>query len=386
MHFRTIVGPAAEGDRYFHRKHLDQLLVKYLSAGSHLLLSAPRRVGKTSFLKHAEKHPPAGYRLKYHITESINDTNEYFKRLYKSLLEEVSKKSRLWEQIGDQLKRTKVKKLSASGIELGAADVDYYDEFTRLAKELDFEEVLVFVVDEFSQTLDNIVLDHGEKAGARFLQLNRELRQMGDVSAKLRFIYCGSIGLGNIAHRINSSKHINDLTNFPIPPLSVQEGHQFIQSLIVDPALDFPTQTRTYLLDQLAWLIPFYIQIVLDELDTLFLQQGAASKVDSTHIDDAIQAALRNRTYFEHWHQRLRTAFSGNDFTFAKELLNKCSSAKSGFSTTKVFDLAEGKSLRDRYKSIVNTLEYDGYIELTGKKYVFNSPLLRMWWAQNIAI
>jgi len=55
----------------------------------------------------------------------------------------------------------------------------------------------VLMVDEFPQTIENIVRNSNEQAAIQFLQSNREIRQNPALSQHLQFIYTGSIGLEN---------------------------------------------------------------------------------------------------------------------------------------------------------------------------------------------
>lgn len=122
-------------------------------------------------------------------------------------------------------------------------------------------------------------------------------------------------------------------------------------------------------------------------METALLRPDRQMEVTSEIVDHAIDEALKKRNYFEHWHTRLRTAFKGKDYTFAKEVLNATSKSKTGISKTQIFDLATKFELNDDYSIIQRTLEYDGYISQNEKKnFVFNSPLLKIWWEINIAI
>jgi len=387
MLFKTIIGPYADGDLYFSRPYLDDRLWKHIQNGSHILISAPRRIGKTSFLQNICDKGKDGYLVKYHNTESINSSNEFFKRLYKSLLEELSTKEHIWENITEIRKRNRIEKIGAEGIELKGIDLDYFEEFRRLINKIDFDKHLLFIVDEFSETTENIINDQGENAGRLFLHQNREIRQDKSISRKIQFIYCGSIGLGNIAERLNVIKSINDFPDFSIPSFSEEEAFALINQITVGPKLVFEQKVRQYLLDRINWLMPYYIQIILDEVETILLQSGKQPEVTEEVIDHAIDEALKKRNYFEHWHTRLRTALKGKHYTFAKEVLNAVSKSKSGFSKTQIFDLAEKYELREQYNIILRTLEYDGYISPSEKQiFVFNSPLLKIWWERNIAI
>ena len=385
--FNTIIGASAEGNFYFRRPYLDARLWKHIQNGSHILVSAPRRIGKTSFLLNICNLCKDSYHAKYHITQSVNRPNEFFKRLYKSLLEECTIHQNMWESIGEILKKNKIERVGTSGVELNHADLDYFEEFRRLINKIPISKKLVFIIDEFSEALENIINDQGDNAGQLFLHQNRELRQDKNISNKIQFIYSGSIGLGNITERICAIKSINDLTDFPIPPLSREETFAMIDQVTVSPELIFDEKVKQYLMRRIHWLMPFYLQIILDEIEDILLKTGGLLKVDKKIVDRAIDEALKRRNYFEHWHTRLRTAFKGKDYTFAKEVLNAASKAQTGINKNQIFDLAKKYELEDDHNIILRTLEYDGYLTPDAQKiFVFNSPLLKTWWERNIAI
>ena len=351
------------------------------------MVSAPRRIGKTSFLQHICNQEVDDYLVKYHITQSVNSSDEFFKRLYKSLLEHLSTQQNIWEGLTELLKRNKIEKIGKDGIELKGTDRDYFEEFRRLIKKIELNKKLVFVIDEFSEATENIINDQGKTPAQLFLHRNRELRQDRSISQKIQFIYCGSIGLGNISERISAIKSINDLTDFKIPPLSTEEAFSMIEQLIVNSELIFNQEVKQYLVNRIHWLMPYYIQIILDEVETILLQSEKQLEITEEIVDRAIDEALNKRNYFEHWHTRLRTAFKGKDYTFAKEVLNAASKSETGVTKTQIFDLSVKHELSEDYNIILRTLEYDGYISLNEKKiFVFNSPLLKIWWERNIAI
>jgi len=149
--------------------------------------------------------------------------------------------------------------------------------------------------------------------------------------------------------------------------------------------LDFPIETKRYLLAQIKWLMPFYIQIILDEIEGT-LSGRDTKKVTDEVVDHAIGSALKVRIYFENWYTRLRASFKGDEYSFALAFLNAISNEKEGLTSTGLFDIAAKYNVEAQYKSVLRILEYDGYVhEVTGEKWMFNSPLLGIWWHQNIA-
>jgi hypothetical protein len=323
--------------------------------------------------------------VKYHTTESINKSNEFFKRLYKSYLEEISTNQSLWEQAIALVKKNEIKKLSTGGIELGSTELNYYEEFKRVVEKVPVNKKIVFIIDEFSETLENIINGFGDESGRNFLHQNRELRQDDSIKNQITFVYSGSIGLGNIAERIDASKIINDIKDFSIPVLTEPEAHSLIELILDDSKIKFSDIDKDYFLQRIKWYIPYYIQIILDEIENQLIAESA-NEITAENIDQAFDDALAIRNYFEHWSTRLRTALKGDDYSYAKEVLSLISKSESGLSKTDLLDQSYKINVDD-HQNIIRTLEYDGYIHLIDSThYVFNSPLLKIWWERNISI
>ena len=385
-YFKTVIGSAAEGEHYFSRPALDARFWKYIQTGSNILLSAPRRIGKTSFLRHLCDNPAPGYLIKYHTTESINQGNEFFKRLYKSLLEELSTNQSAWNALREITKKNHIEKVGLKGIEIKKADLDYYEEFRLLLNKLTLDQPLIFILDEFSETLVNINKDFGEDAGRLFLHQNRELRQDPVLGKKLHYVYSGSVGLDNIAERMEVSKTINDLREFKMPALKPTEGKDLVSNTQMEGSPEFPDEVVDYLLEKIHWLLPFYVMIVLDELENVLMEEEA-TLVTRKHVDQAFAQSLDNRTYFEHWSTRLRITYTGHDFTYAKDVLNTAAADPLGIPKGKAYDLAMKNKLPDDYASILRSLEYDGYLTRDeAGTYLFQSPLLKAWWLKNVTV
>lgn len=90
---KNIVGQPVSGADFFSRDQIIKLIYRRLESGSNLFMAAPRRVGKTSIMFHLRDNPRSGFAFIYIPTESINNTEQFFKRLFEELLnsEVVSK-------------------------------------------------------------------------------------------------------------------------------------------------------------------------------------------------------------------------------------------------------------------------------------------------------
>jgi len=380
---RIMTGQVARKENFWDRKkELEDIWYK-VDSGSHILLVAPRRVGKTSIMYNIFDNPKDDYIVLYIDTESANEENEFWKKLFFRLMEEefVNTLQNKAKNFFDLLKTIKVSELSAKGIKFGdGTQMDYAQAFKKVIKELDTDKKLIIMVDEFALTIENIIKYEGVKNAQSLLKIHRELRQDNLLLNKVTFIYAGSIGLESVTSKIDSIGLINDLSSVKVLPLEFNDAKEFVKTLADSNEINIEENSIKYLLQRTEWLIPFYIQLIMDEL--------RKSKVLITPeiIDDAFDTILDNRNHFDHWHVRLKS-LADNEYKFAKDILNTISQHMTMLSN-EIINIALKYSLdEDEAREIVHSLVYDGYINNSDnpKEYRFNSPILRMWWYKNVA-
>ncbi|MCP5054049.1 MAG: ATP-binding protein [bacterium] len=388
MAVKTTIGQPARMDSYFKRPKLTGKLWAKVKGGANVLMTAPRRVGKSSIMFHFLDFPPEHFKLIYMDTESVNNENEFYKKLYKHVIDTLSKVGRYKKIIADFAKvfPSRIESIGLKGISVGDGGLNYTEEFLKLVTSLGLEEDrLVIMLDEFAETVQNIVKDEGRNQAVRFLQGNRTLRLMPELKDKVQFILAGSIGLENVVDALDASGTINDLYSFPVPPLNQTEAKALIKKIIAGSGYVFKEKHMTYMLDKLEWLIPFYIQLIVDEIDKLEFPADSM-EITKKEIDLAFSNAVDHRNYFSNWHTRLRRSYTGAEYSFTKELLNYISEKDTADSTL-VHDLAVKHNIETNAGNILNALKYDGYIHNSAdpKVYRFNSPLLKLWWYKNVA-
>lgn len=381
-------GNPARGDEYFIRENLIARAWELIESGSHILVVAPRRVGKTSLMYYLLDNSRDNYNFVYMDTESDNNENEFFRRIVNKLSKtnyiQKSKKAGLF-----LIKYIPaVKKLGPEGIEFGVKEKrDYKEILSNLLKSTKSEKKkLIIMLDEFPETLENIIEDEGDKSGRHFLQSNRELRQDDEISKNIQFIYTGSIGLEIIVGSLNSTKTINDLSRLKNPPLTTDEAKLLIVLLLKNVKFQLNESLIENILNKIEWLIPFYIQLVLDQLREIHREQSL-SEITTETINQAFDKMLDQKNHFENWYDRLRKSLrTGNSFKFVKEILN-ITSENNNISSNEIFNLAVKYNLEENYIDVVKSLVYDGYINNDDdpKIYRYNSPILRMWWRKNVA-
>lgn len=380
---RNIVGQPVSGTDYFQREAITKLIYRRLDSGSNLFMAAPRRVGKTSIMYHLRDASRTGYAFIYVSTESIDHSELYFKRLFEKLLtsDVVSMKMKasvktksIFEAI-----EGKIDEISAFGVGVKFQNKEkekYSDVFLELTKKLENEDIrIVIMVDEFPSTVENINQKSGIGAAVQFLKLNRTIRQ--ESAGGIQFIYTGSIGLPAIVNRLNTPESINDLNQVEIPPLSMAEGLSFTQKLLDAAKVPYDNAALGYLLEKVNWLMPFFIQLCVQELVDLFDEQG--KKVTHDIVDRAFKRICNRRKniHFDSYFNRLKGAFSEEDYILALEILNLIASEGE---IDKADLCTQFQNAKGNFNSIMESLDYDGYINLNAYQYRFNSPILQRWW------
>jgi len=381
-----ITGQVVRDQNFWNRKYELEDIWEAIQNGEHSLLVAPRRVGKTSIMHKVLDEPKDGYVVLYIDSEEDNFEHEFWARLFSSLKKEefTNKFKSNITMFKSKIKTIDIKKISMSGIEFGDGKVvDYKDAFEELISNLPNNKKVIIMIDEFAQTIENIIKYDSEENALNLLKTHRALRQSHQ-SNNVIFVYAGSIGLESVVAKLNGMKHINDLKNIKVLPLERDDASDFIKYLLTSNSMNIEKTQIDYMLDKIEWLIPFYIQLILDEIRKLSRRNPT---ITNDTVDDAINNALEHKNYFDNWRSKIKEAFSDKGYLFSKEILNMISENKT-ITKNEIANIATKHKLSDDEKrETLQSLVYDGYINNTDdiKIYRFNSPILRMWWYKYVA-
>jgi len=391
------IGQPAEGiNRYFPRdKIVKQIFIK-LKYGENLLLSAPRRIGKSTILKYMVKNPEKNQIIKYIIVQSVDSSEEFFKKLYNDLVSDkeiFDGADGYWKRTTSSVKKyaSRITGFSIEGsVAIGDDDtIDYYTECMSLIEHFDKKDTkIILFIDEFPDAVNNI-LEKDTQLAIKFLQQNRDMR-MNFSSTSLQFVYTGSTGLKNVVKRLDKLDLINDLVNIPILPFDEEEATVLIRRLVLgyqeeNEKFDIDDKTINYILNKIVWRLPYYMQIIVGELSEYFEKDGKQINASSIEyiLGEIVKSNSNHSSYFENWKKRLKGAFKNKDYDFAVNVLNYISKHN-------IIDYATFHNMAieyeiDDFKYVLDVLEHDGYIGEKDKVYGFNSILLKEWWYINVA-
>jgi hypothetical protein len=232
----NIVGGPARGSDFFNREQEVREILEHTRDGNHLLLLAPRRMGKTSLLYHLKKvGGDHGLRCAYESVADLRDENAFLGRIVRACLlsgepaavEAFRRLQRgpfqeLFTLFRETVDSITIEKFTLKLRELKPEQSESLArEVARALRELPGDWLLI--LDElpvFVLTLWR--LDPTGQRARDFLTWFRELRQGGPDGHPVRWVLAGSIGLDTVTRRLRAAAAINDLRAYPLGPFSPQ--------------------------------------------------------------------------------------------------------------------------------------------------------------------
>lgn len=255
------IGPPVEGDDFFGREKEIQKANKLLDSSHSLLLSAPRRIGKSSLAKRLiEEKKNQGWKCVYIDLEETTTEDGFL-----NLVIEAFCKNGIWKQVAEGMSKglasvlESIEKISLGPVQFNFAKKEDQEDLYKNLKELiRHDEDTFIVVDEL--TLFLTILSKGEDGVEKVAFILNWLRSLRQVSkTKVRWLFCGSVGLRNFTSAMNLGYTVNDLTEFSLDELSRGEAAGLLTELCKSENIEMCDELVEYTLNKLYWNIPYFI-------------------------------------------------------------------------------------------------------------------------------
>lgn len=381
MAITNKVGPPVTGDDFYGRTEELSRAHKYLDSNHSLVLSAPRRIGKSSFAKRLiEDRQTIGWNCVYIDLEGVQTRDEFLKILINKF-----DKSGIWTE-AVSVAGGIVNRILEGVKGIGPVKFDFSlpetteNLYNSLSEVIDPTKDTLIVIDEltlFLNILDRNADNHRE--AEYFLNWFRSLRQVSD--SKIRWVFCGSVGLHNFTRMRNLSMTINDLVSFDFDALSEPEAKGLIKALAESENIPVSDEIIVAFLEKLEWHIPYFIQLVFTNIKNY---PNAGKGITYQMIDSSIDR-LAHTDELSTWSERL-SEYNGQE-NGARLILKRLSQSDRGLSRDQlvaIYTQYTGDNLMkadNELSLILNMLEHDGYVIRTeGGIRRFRSPLLKKWW------
>lgn len=379
-HPDTITGGAATDGRYLRRETINDQFWREVRKGNHILLVAPRRVGKTSMMKDLVANCPEGFSAIYEDIEGVRTRNDFYKRLFELILlcARLSKLKEAAAFIHRCMQKYSIKEISKEGVIFDTKAIDYEKEFRGLIPELKHAKLhTVIFLDEFAEVIHQLKISGCREDAVNILHTLREIRQNRGFE-HFTIVYAGSVGLEFVIRSIGRPKLINDLHAIQLNALSEEEASRLVRQLTKDTTVHFSGEALTYLKKKINHLLPYYLQLMVEAIGKIAFEYRDPT-VTAAMIDQAFEKVLREKKNFEDWLERLKD-YQPDHFPFINEIL-KHAAHKNRITIPAIYEMALEYGRTDDYMDFVDELLHDGYlVESERHIYQFISPLLQQFW------
>jgi hypothetical protein len=354
-----------------------------------LIITAERRIGKTTVMKKIQREPIEGWLPVYQDLESCHSALEFAMSVYREIHQFLGGRGKL-------ARRSKEFFAALGGTEIGGvfklpekAAASWKDVLTKaiedLMEENDGRTKLLFLWDEMPFMLMNIRNGEGEQTAMQVLDHLRWLRQTHD---GLRMVITGSIGLHHVISSLKDKNYanapVNDMAAVDVPPLTDEDAVDLAKRLIEGESLRSPDvvlAARSVAVE--ADCFPFYVHHIARglKLGGLEATPENVAKVVSSHLLDA-----NDPWELLHYRERISTYYPDDERTVCL-ILDQLTVKQATVAVDDLLVMLKGASTfddREHLLRLLSLLERDHYLQRAGNgQYQFRFPLIRRWWKIN---
>ena len=348
-----------------------------------VLLTAERRIGKTSIIRRMRAQPPAGWVPIFRDLERFHSTTEFARFIYQdvvALLSEVKRIAKRARDFLDSIGGTEI----AGVLKLPEGEPTHWKTLVIRAIE-DLTEHrrdarVVFFWDEMPYMLDNIRRREGEDTAIELLDVLRSLRQS---HPSFRMVLTGSIGLHHVLTSLETSiASLNDMYPVEVPPLGETDATALARELIVGEGLtSSDPAAAASAVAEAGDGVPFYIHHIVRYLRL----NGRPAEV--AEVSQAMEAQLLDANdpwELDHYRERLRSYY-GADEPIATAVLDTLATAERPQSVDELLKYAKSQGSfddRERLHHVLKLMQRDHYVARSSDgHYRFRFELIRRWWA-----
>jgi len=385
---KISVGNPVEGDDFFDREQ-EQVRAWRKLEGSHLLMLAPRRIGKTSLILRlcatARQHSRWAVHCSFAKCESESDC-------VRELFTALATQQTISQRTKALFARIKSVKLGELGIEWHAASAEKWrDAGEELGKALsEGEDDWLICVDELPVFVINLLQqgDEGRRKVRAFLYWLRDLRQTH--YRRVKWLLAGSIGLDTLAARLGLSDTINDLEPFPLDAFNEESAKCFLGELANSYGIVLDEDLRGSIVRRVGWPVPYYLQLMFEHLREESLESGRAPDADMVELVFEKLLGMGYRSHFDYWRQRLDEELGQPEAGQAALLLSRICRSTSGESRDNLSQVL-GTTIRDvdardkLLNYLLEVLTSDGYLIERQGRFAFRLEWLRVYWRRRFA-
>lgn len=344
-----------------------------LRHGTNLLLTDPRRMGKTFWMRNFASQE-AGFRCYFIDYEGVFTVHNFLINTADALIKE----RKLPERALTKLKTI----FDNCDLEISPGPITlktYHHQtsphvlLTNVLTALDDDEddaIPVVMMDEVPMAINNIADREGASAAEEVLQTLRALRQK---TARVRWIVTGSVGFHHTLKKTNMTQGVlNDLESLRFGPLTNDEAKELAHRLLLGVEQD-PNDAIIDTLIAKTGGIPFLLHKVVG---TLARQNYGVFK--PSYIEECFEDFIDDPDefrWFEHYLTRIAPHY-GTNAKMADQIL------RSTLSATNDWTCIDSLPQEDITLEVLEDLIKDHYLERRDHSVRWRYPALQYIWAR----
>lgn len=391
-------------DRQWEQRHFQNLL----SEGQNILISAPRRVGKTELaFKLLDWADSMDWKTAYGDVQQARDEADFLGELAK-MFEEAGVSAGMGDQIRNacaalrKLQPTAKYSTSEYSVELKLSP-EFEDAFETakqsinqlLAAAAGKGHTIMLCLDELPIFLTTLCQQKGGEArAAHILHWFRSIRCAPQLR-HVRWLLCGSIGLDTFVEGRGLPGTINDLKPEKLGPFAPEIAIEFIKfrAALGLEAFAMHDDLAKEVVERVGWALPYYLKLMVDEMQAIPPHLRQTDFPTLADVDKAYGTLVSadKRVQFMHWVTRLELQFGKVAALNAHAILKACCQKPEGVAKSRLRLLLikrqpenDPEILERELVMLLGTLQRDGYLHSEdGSRWAFRSFLLRDFWKEH---
>ncbi len=389
------------GDRFFNRDAEIEALMERVQDGRHTLLTAQRRMGKTSLVRELLRRLDEEGSFEtifvdlegaFSPADAIAEIGIQTRSMQKTWSRIMSGFGNVVHELRDSVDTVGIADLWVklrAGIDAGNWRQKGDEVLTALAEN---ERPVVLAIDELPILVNRLLKGDDYRITVERRRTVDELlswlRKNGQVhQGRICMILSGSVSLEPILRQAGLSAQANIFSPFELKPWDERTAVACLAALAENYDLTLPPEVCRNMCQRLRCHVPHHVQQFFDSLHEHLRRTGRrrASLEDVEKVYNEEMLGVRGQVDLEHYDSGLKMILGREGYRTALEVLKLAAIEDGVLRGDCIGRFREHFPAADEgdpipIEDVLHVLEHDGYLARQGDRYRFVSGLLEGWW------
>lgn len=391
-----IVGSPVTGGDFFDREQELRELADLVRHGAHVMITAPRRIGKTSLLLETARRLGDSFAFLFVDLEACVDEADAVLKLAQTAGDHRDLRQKIHDAFRNVLgPLSRLEEVGVSELSLKlrqGIQPDWREKASEICERLaGVGRPVVVALDELPVLVSALLSGDDRRMTPEritrtrvFLSWLREatIRHRG----KIIFLVSGSIGLEPLLTRAGISETMTTFTPLPIGPWERPTALEYLKDRAGRAGVTFAEGAAERLVDQIGYLIPHHVALFMHFIrrDARRRDASRCTQEDVDRIYGQDMLSVHGHVDLATYEERLTRVVPPETLRAALELLTEAAvvgqlTPVSGLGIVTGHGF-HGTEAAATLRFLLGVFDHDGYLKRAGENYVFASHLLRDWW------